>query len=168
MTDNRRGSTMRFLLRAQTGAIGGLFAAVAVAVVFFAVGAMHLHPLAVPVNLASGLFGDTNQASGGLSQLDADVIIGVEVLAYTALHLLVFAVVGAGAVFVLRGASFWSNVLGGAVYGGVAYTSLRYLIGWIADTPLALDLLGLPRVLLVNGLAGTIIGAFLYLAEHGA
>jgi hypothetical protein len=166
MADDRSGGIKQFMFRAEAGAMGGLIAAVAVAVLFFVQGAVEMHPFSVPLNLASGFFGDTTAVVGDLGRLRGNIVLGGELLGYTILHLLAFGVAGAGAVFVLSGTAFWPSVFGGALYGGLSCTGLLYVARWTAGTPVALDVIGLPKVLLVNGFAGLIIGASLYLAER--
>ncbi|MGH7582314.1 MAG: hypothetical protein ACREL5_03700 [Gemmatimonadales bacterium] len=163
------GRGTRFLLRAEAGAVGGLVGAVAVALLFFFERAIHLHPLAVPTALASGFLGGASGASSGsgmLGGVSSDLVIILEMLVYTVVHLLTFAAVGFSAVFVVDGSRFWTSLWGGAAYAGVTCTALLYLVRWIAGTPVALDVVGLPRVLLANVLAGAIIGVALYTAEH--
>lgn len=165
----RRDGVTRFVHRAEAGAAAGLLAAIAVAILFLVEGALHLHPFAVPSALASGLLGGGRSSAGALSPVGSLVALGVEILqilAYTVLHLLAFAAVGAMAAFVLDVSSLWRGVMGGAAYASVACTALLYLVRWIADIPVALEVLGVPRVLLVNAFAGAIIGISLYLTER--
>jgi len=157
----------RLLLRAEAGAAGGLIAAVAVAAVFFLRGALQLHPLSVPADLASGLFGNANGASAPTNTLGSNIVLGVEILGYSIVHLLAFAAIGVSAAFILSGSRFWTSVLSGAGFGAVTCTGLLYTVRLVAGTPVALDVVGLPRVLMVNALAGAIIGMSLYIAEHG-
>jgi len=163
----RHSGIRQFALRAEAGIAGGLIAAVVVAALFFLDGAIHLHPLAVPQALASGLLGGGNDASGAISQVGSFAVVTVEIVAYTLVHLLTFGAVGATAAFVVDVSSFWKGLLGGVAYVGIACTGLLYFVGWMADTPVALDVLGLPRVLVANVIAGGIIGTALYLGEHG-
>jgi hypothetical protein len=163
----RRIGASTLLERAPAGAAGGLTAAIVIAILFFVEGAIHLHPLGVPVALASGMLGGGSSSAGASGQVDSVVILAIQVLAYTVLHLLTFAAVGALAAFVVDASAVWTSVLGGIAYASVAYTGLLYAARWIVDAPVALDVLGLPRVLAANAVAGAIIGIALYLAEHG-
>ena len=142
-------------------------AAVVVAVLFFLEGAIHLHPLSVPAALASGLLGTQSSGPASTNAVTSDVVGILEMLVYTVAHLMTFAAVGISAAFVLDGARFWRSVWGGAGYAAAACTALLYIVRWIAGTPVALDVVGLPRVLLANTLAGAIIGIAIYAAEHG-
>jgi len=156
-----------FLLRAESGTAGGLIAAVVVAVLFFVQGAITLHPLSVPAGLASGLFGGADSSGTGFfGRAGTDVAMGFEVVAYTVVHLLVFAAVGASAVLVVDSSTFWRSVIGGIAYAGATCTGLLYLVRWTVSTPVALDVVGLPRVLMANAVAGAIIGVSLHLAER--
>jgi len=164
----RTGNLKHFLLRAEGGAVGGLIGAVAVALLFFLEGAIHLHqPLAVPSALTSAWFGGAGAGSGPGTGLVSDIVIVLQFLVYTIVHLFAFTAVGASAALVLDGSAFWRSVATGAVYVGAACTTLLYIASWIADAPVALDVLGLQRVLLANMLAGAIIGIALYVVEHG-
>lgn len=166
---DRRHGILRLLHRAEAGAAAGLLAAVAVAILFFIEGALHLHPLSIPSELASALFGGGargSQALGPVGRFVALVLELLEILAYTALHLLAFAAVGAVAAFVLDVSTMWTSAVGGAVFASLACTGLMYMVRWVADAPVALEVLGLPRVLLTNAVAGAIIGLSLYLTER--
>ena len=165
---NRRHGIVRFLHRAETGAVAGLLAAVVVAILFLIEGALRLHPLAVPAELSSGLFGGGGRGTQALRPVGSVIIFGVEfleIVAYTVLHLLAFAAVGAVAAFVLDLSRMWTSALGGALFASITCTGLMYLVRWAVDTPVALDVLGLPRVLLTNALAGAVIGVSVYLTE---
>lgn len=74
--------------------------------------------------------------------------------------------VGAAAAFVVDASAFWKSMLGGIAYASVAYTSLLCAARWIVDAPVALDVLGLARVLVANAVAGAIIEVALYQAEY--
>jgi hypothetical protein len=158
---------MRFLRRLEAGVVAGLFAGVAVATLFLMDGAVHLHPLSVPISLASSLLNDGSMPTGPFGQAGAFVLLGIELVAYTVIHLLAFATVGATAALFVDATSFSKSLWGGVAYGSVTCTGLLYAVRWIADTPVALDVLGLRAVLLANAVAGAIIGVVLYLSEKG-
>ncbi len=141
-------------------------AAITLAVLFFLEGAITLHPLSIPVALGSGLFGGVTSGSGAVSQVPSFLMLSIDLLAYTALHVLAFTAVGAGGALVLKASSFWRSLIGGIVYATVTCTGLLYLVGRLADAPVALGVLGLPRVLLANAVAGAVIGTALYLGEQ--
>ncbi len=166
MTSPRRQSIARVVVRVEAGAAGGLAAAIAVAILFFVQGAISLHPFAVPVSLASGLFSGANGGQAAIGQPQSFIVLTLQMLAYTVLHLLAFAGVGAMAGLIVRSATFWRSALGGAAFATVACTALLYLARWFLGAPVAVDVLGLPRVLLVNAAAGAIIGTALYLGEQ--
>ncbi len=163
-----RHSAMRVAHRVQAGVAGGLLAAAAVAGLFFVEGALRLQPLVIPTALASALFGGAGNSPGMISQVQSFVVLVLQVLGYTVLHLLTFAAVGATAAFILNASAFWKSLAGGVAYTSIVCTGLLYVLRWYAGTPVAIDVLGLPRVLLANALAGAIIGTALYLEERGA
>lgn len=166
MTGRRRRGIMRAINRVQAGAVGGLLAGIAVAALFFIQGAITLHPLSVPESLASGLFSGGSGDPVAMSQPWAFIVLILQILAYTALHLLAFTAVGASAALAVNGSTFRGSALGGAAYAAVACTALLYLARWFIEGPVALDVLGLPRVLVVNAAAGVIIGTSPYLGEQ--
>ena len=157
---------MRLLRRVEAGAAGGLVAAVTVAAFFFVQGAINLHPLSVAVALASGLLGGASRDPGATSQMISFVVVPLEIIAYTVVHVLVFAVVGATAALVVNVSPFWQGLAGAVAYTCVVCTGLLYLARWFVGAPTALDVLGLPRVLLANALAGVVIAAALYLGKQ--
>lgn len=150
------------LLRVEAGAFAGLLAGMSVAVFFLVQGVIHLRPFAVPVDLASSLLGWSRggDSSGPVGSL---AILGLGVIVYTGLHLATFAAIGVGAAFLLDGRYFLPSLVGGVIYGSIACTGLLYATRWMVDAPVALDVLGLGRVLQANALAGGIIGTVLYL-----
>jgi hypothetical protein len=157
---------MRIARRVEAGAAGGLLAGIAVAALFFVQGAISLHPFTVPASLASGLFSGGSGGPVTMSQPAAFLVLLLEVLAYTALHALAFVAIGAIAGLVVNGQTLWSSAFSGAAFSTAACTGLLYLAGWFFDAQVALDVLGLPRVLLVNAAAGVIIGTSLHLSNR--
>ncbi len=161
-----RAAVKRVTIRVQAGAAGGLAAALVVAGLFFLEGVIRLRPFSIPAELASGLFGGGSASSGATTGVSSYMVVPVEIIAYTGVHLMAFAAIGAGAAFIVGGARYWTSVLGGVAYASVACTGTLYLVGHLAGTPVAFDVLGLPRVLLANALAGAIIGTAVYLGEQ--
>ena len=159
---------MRFLRRVAAGAAAGTIAGIAVAVFYFVVGAVRLQPFVVPVTLSSELLraGNIAATAGEAARLASLESLGAQVVTYTVLHLLIFAVVGVVAAFILDLRSFWLSLLGGAAYGSVACTALLYASGWIAATPIAVHSLGLRSVLLANAMAGGVLGLALHLRHQ--
>lgn len=160
---------MRFLRRAVAGAVAGTLGGVGVALFFLVEGAVHLQPFSVPVRLASGLLG---WSSFGLdTPLGADLasfgVLGEEVLVYTVIHLVTFAVLGAIAAFLLEVRSFWKSLWGGVVYGGIVCTGVLYASRWMAVTPVTLHDLGVRSVIFANAMAGAILGVGLHLVRVG-
>lgn len=159
---------MRFLRRVAAGAAAGTVAGIAVAVFYLVVGAVRLHPFVVPVTLSSELLraGNLAATTGEAVRLASLESLGVQVVTYTVLHLLIFAVVGVAAAFILDVGSFWRSLLGGVAYGGVVCTALLYASGWVAATPIAVHSLGLRSVLLANAMAGGVLGLALHLGHQ--
>lgn len=158
---------MSILKRVTAGAEAGLLAGAGVALFFLIQGAVHLQPLATPLSLASGLLGPETADPGGgtLARVAAGAALGATLLIYTALHFLTFAAVGVGGAFLLDASSFWVSLGKGVAYGSVLCTGLLYGSRWMTDAPVAIDAVGLPTVLLVNAMAGAILGLGLHLAQ---
>lgn len=158
---------MKTSRRVEAGAVAGLLAGIAIAVFFVAEGAIHLHPLRVPVDLASGLLGAPG-GGGPLGPVGAFAVRAFEVLVYTVIHLLAFVGIGVVAALLPEERTFWTSLFGGVLYGSIMCTGVLYATRWILGVPVALDLLGLGRVLLANAAAGAIIGVVLYLTRMDA
>ena len=94
------------------------------------------------------------------------VVLAVEMLAYTAIHLPAFTGVGASAGMAVKTSTSWRTLLSSTLYVTFACTGLLYLAGWFVATPVAVEVQGLPRVLLANAVAGTVIGTALYLQQQ--
>lgn len=162
----RRDVVTRLVHRLEAGAAGGIAAAVAIAALFFMEGAVDLHPLSAATSLATGLLGGGSGGSGAASQVGSYVIVPLEMAAYSVVHLLAWVAIGVTAAFVVKASAFWTSLAGAVAYTCIAGTGLLYLVRWFADAPVALDVLGFPRVLLANALAGAVIGTALYLGEQ--
>lgn len=130
------------------GIVAGLIAGIVVAAFFLAVDLAQAEPLRTPSFLAGALF------SGGGEAGPAGVV------AFTALHLAVFAVVGAGAVLLCDWAGLPHNLLLGAVYGLFVCTLLFYGSLVAAGTDV-LPAPGWRGVLTGNLLAGVVLGGYL-------
>lgn len=137
------------------GALGGL----ALVAFFLVLDGFQGTPLRTPAALASAVFGV------------APEVVGVaHVAGVVVVQLAVFALMGAGAVWLFRMTRTPENALLGAVYGLLVFTLLFYL---------SLDLSGVavlevpdwPWVLLGNLLAGAVMGGYLHrvgpLPGHG-
>lgn len=158
---------MHLVKRALAGAEAGLLAGAGVAAFFFIQDAVHLQPLATPIALASGLLGAGASTPDGdlLSRAVAFGLLGAGVLAYTALHFLVFAAGGVAGAFLIQATSFWRSLVSGVAFGSVLYTGLFYGSRWLAGTQVSLDVLGLPSILLVNAMGGALLGLGMHLAQ---
>jgi len=147
---------------AADGVTAGLLAGVAVIAVFFVSDLIRLDPFGTPVALTHIALGPGGQ------DLDLPLVatmisaatFGVKLIMYTALHFLVFAILGVGAVWCHNGLNTPGNVLTGAVYGLVVCTAVFYgsltLAGadWLANP-------GWGGVLAANLVAGAVMGAYL-------
>ncbi len=95
-------------------------------------------------------------------RLLADAVMGGGgILAFTLLHYAVFAVIGAGAVVLLRWAELPQNLLVGAVYG-LFVCSILFYVSLLVTGPEVLPAEWWSRVLVGNLLAGLAMGAYLH------
>lgn len=132
----------------RDGILAGLIAGVVVAAFFLLVDFVHADPLRTPAFLGGALFGGDGEAGPG----------GVAL--FTALHLAVFAAVGAGAVLLCGWAGLPHNLLLGGVYGLFVCTLLFYG-ALVAAGSRVLPAPGWRGVLTGNLLAGVVMGGFL-------
>lgn len=133
----------------RDGIVAGLLAGVVVAVFFLGVDVVRAgEPLRTPAFLGGALFSGGGQAGPG------------GIVLFTALHLLAFAGVGAGAVLVCEWAGLPHNVLLGAVYGLLVCTLLFYG-SLVAAGTRVLPAPGWRGVLTGNMLAGVVLGGYL-------
>lgn len=158
---------MRFYQRAALGAEAGLLAGAGVVLLFLVQDVFHLAPLSTPEALSSGLFGPEGYQydTGLLAQASGLVGYGIRLVAYTLLHFLAFAVLGIGAAFVLSGTSWLGALTGGALYGVTACSAVFYGSRLVMDTPVLMESVGIPSILVANTVAGVILGGGLYLGR---
>ena len=137
-------------LTVSHGVVAGLLGGTAVAVFFFLVDVAQGDPFRTPAFLADALFSGAGVTAGPL-------LIGV----FTILHLLVFAVIGAGAVLLFRWAELPQNLLLGAVYGLFVSSAIFYASLIVTGV----EVLPAPwwtAVLVGNLLAGVVMGGYLH------
>jgi len=158
---------MRFIERAAGGAEAGLVTGAAVALFFLFEDAVHLQLLATPSALAGGFVGPTGTEMDGstVARVAAFGVLSVRVLLYTMAHFVAFALVGIAGAFLLKTSAFWTCLAGSVAYGATVCTGLLYASWWVAPSPVALDALSLPTVLLANAMAGAVLGIGLHLAQ---
>lgn len=132
------------------GVIAGVLAGTAVVLFFFVLDVAHGDPFRTPSFLANAIFGvGSVEAGTGF------------IVAFTALHYLVFAVLGAGAVLLFRWAGLPQNLLVGALYG-LFVCSLLFYLSLIITGATVLPAPWWPAVLVGNLLAGLVMGGYLH------
>jgi len=148
------------LQRLKAGAVAGLAAGVAVAVLVLVYDLATLDPLGTPRRLAGNVLGAPHpiEAADGLTALAfvaAAMKTAWAIMLYTAAHFTVFALVGVGGAFVFP-SLVKGTVLTGALYGTLAGTAVLY--GGMAL--LAPGFLAVPDwrlVLIANAVAGVVM-----------
>lgn len=132
------------------GVIAGVLGGTAVVLYFFGVDLIAGDPFRTPAFLADAVFGNGGVRPGfGL------------IVAFTALHYLVFALLGAGAVLLFRWADLPQNMLLGAVYG-LFVGSLLFYASLVVTGARVLPAPSWPNVLVGNLLAGLAMGGYLH------
>lgn len=139
------------------GAVAGIVAGLAVIVVFFIYDAVRVAPLATPFELAGVLFGVEGPGMGlsGRERLATIAAALFRLLAYTGFHLVVFAVLGAAAVWLFNRLSIPWSLVTGALYGLVVCTAVLYAAFWFVWTGVSAP--SLTGVLLANAVAGMVL-----------
>jgi len=157
---------MKVYQRVINGAEAGLLGGASVVLVFLVGDVMRLAPVETPTLLAAELFGMrvSGAESGLIATTVGTVVTGIRLLAYTVLHFCAFALAGVGGAFLLGTRSLGTSVVAGALYGSGACSAIFYGCRWVSDAaPVALEGVTTLTVVVVNGVAGAVIGSALYL-----
>ncbi len=161
---------MALLRQVGIGVQAGLLAAGVVATTFFVADLARLAPLATPIALSGGILGSaaTTFDSPFLLSSVAIVSFGGHLAAITLVHLLSFAALGALAVLVCHACHAPLNALTAALYGLVVFSLVFYTATWLTNAASVVELPSLGSVLLVNLLAGAVMGGYCQLASRSA
>jgi len=152
---------MTLTRRIGIGAEAGFFAGVLVATTFFVADFARLAPFATPMALQGGLLGSAS--TGFDSMLLGSVAIGSfasHLTAITLVHLLTFTGLGAVAVLACHACEVPLNVLTAALFGLVVFSLVFFGATAVTNAADVVELPGPGTVLLVNLLAGALMGAF--------
>ncbi len=156
--------------QAKIGVQAGLLAGTVVAATFFVADLARLVPLATPVALSCSFLGPCKMSFDTPLVVESLTIIllGSRLAALTLLHLLVFSALGAGAVALCHYSRVPLNALTGALYGLVACSVVFYTAVWFSNAATVIVLPSLGSILLVNLLAGAVMGGYFQLASRKA
>ncbi len=155
--------------QARIGVQAGLLAGTVVAATFFVADLARLAPLATPTALSCSFLGSCDVVLSPLVVESVTIIsLGGRLVALTLLHLLVFSALGAGVVAVCHYSRVPLNVLTGALYGLVACSVVFYTAIWLSNATTVVALPSLGSILLVNLLAGAVMGGYFQLASRKA
>ncbi len=155
--------------QARIGVQAGLLAGTVVAATFFVADLARLAPLATPTALSCSFLGSCDVVLSPLVVESVTIIsIGGRLAALTLLHLLVFSALGAGVVALCHYSRVPLNALTGALYGLVACSLVFYTAIWLSNAATAIELPSLGSILLVNLLAGAVMGGYFQLASRKA
>jgi hypothetical protein len=142
----------------QEGMIGGVLAAVAVAVWFFVVDLLHGRPLYTPTVLGTALF----RHGAGLTSPEALPISPEMVLMFSWVHGLVFAAIGGVAARLLGVAERNPNLGFGILLLFVVFQAGFTVVVLLVAQPV-LQALTWPAILVANVLAAATMGLYLWL-----
>jgi hypothetical protein len=161
---------MALLRQVGIGVQAGLLAGGFVAATFFVADFARLAPLATPMALSGGILGSAATAfdSPFLISSIAIVAFGGHLAGITLVHLLAFATLGAVAVLVCHACHVPLNALTAALYGLVVFSLVFYTATWLTNAASVVELPSLGSVLLVNLLAGAVMGGYCQLASRSA
>lgn len=147
--------------RLTWGAEAGVLGGAVVAAFYFVTDLVHLAPLSTPAALGRAFVGPGNvQLTGAFPDgAVAWVVFAANVVSFSLIHFLVFALLGVGAVLLSRGSGHSLNLFTGALYGLVVCSGVFYAsMAFGATTVVASGLPSLSSVLIANALAGAAIG----------
>ncbi len=160
---------MDFQAQARIGVQAGLLAGTVVAATFFVADLARLAPLATPTALSCSFLGSCDVVLSPLVVESVTIIsLGVRLAVLTLLHLLVFSALGAGVVALCHYSRVPLNALTGALYGLVACSLVFYTAIWLSNAATVIELPSLWSILLVNLLAGAVMGGYFQLASRKA
>jgi hypothetical protein len=159
---------VRLYKRAALGAEAGLLAGIGVILLFLVQDSFALAPLSTPEALAGSLFGPRAipLEDGVLATAASAAVFGAHLISYTLLHFLTFALLGVGAAFVVGGTSWKLSLGAGALYGLTACSAVFYGSRLALDSPVVLDAVGVPSILVANTVAGIIMAGGLTLVRN--
>lgn len=159
---------MKAYSRCALGAEAGLLAGGGVALLFLFLDVVQLTPLATPNALAAGLFHPAGYEydTGLMARLASWVGTGFHLATYTVLHFATFAALGVFAALLLGSLGWVGSLVGGMVFGLTACTGVFVLSRSLLDTPVVMESVSLPALLLANGVAGVLLGAGVYLGRQ--
>ena len=135
-----------------------------IAVLFLAIDLVQLTPLATPMGLADGLWGDevrlTSEAM--FSGLVPFLRTGAHLVGYTLVHFGAFALLGALSPWFVRATSFGMSLVAGVTFGTAACSGAFFTARWVTGATLVPDAVPLVTLLLANAMAGAVLGLSLH------
>lgn len=156
---------MKAYKRCALGAEAGLLAGGGVVLLFLFMDVVQLTPLATPNALAAGLFHPAGYEydTGLMASLATWVGTGFHLATYTVLHFVTFAALGVVASLLLGSFGWIGSLVGGTAFGLTACTGVFLFSRSVLDTPVVMESVSVPALLLANGVAGVLLGVGVYL-----
>ena len=154
--------------QARIGLQAGLLAGYVVVGFFFVGDLVQLAPLATPEALSNSLLGPRGVFVDSPVLLESVTIMSFagHLVAVTLMHLLVFSSLGVGAVLVCRVCRVPMNALTAGLYGLLVCSIVFYVTMRLTDAPAVVELPSVGSILLVNLLAGAVMGAYFQAASR--
>jgi hypothetical protein len=158
------------LRKIGVGTQAGLLAGAVVATTFFLADVGRLEPLTTPMALSGRFLGATAKMLDDRILADSFAIasFGAHLAAITLVHFLAFAVLGVIAVLICHAWQIPLNAVTGALFGLVAFSLVFYVATWFTNAASPVNLPGPGTVLMVNVLAGAVMGGYCQLASRRA
>jgi hypothetical protein len=156
------GQGMVSVKGSRTGVQAGLLAGATVVGFFFLFDLARLQPLATPLALSARLWGPGTMVVEApvISQLVSGVVFAGNLLAFTLLHFLVFALLGVAAAFGCEGCRLPLNVGTGALYVLTAGTLCFFVCMAAFGNQLLVSGPGFVSVAMANLCAGAVLGGY--------
>lgn len=153
--------------RITQGLRGGFLAAGTVAAFFFFSDLLHLAPLSTPVALGHAVLGPWAVEIDFpiVARIANGALFGGKLLTLTGLHFMTFGLLGIGAVAVFDRYRVPLNIVSGAAFGLVAYSTVFMVVTAMTSSGVLTGLPGVGSVAVANILGGGVMGGYLQMCE---
>ena len=154
--------------RLTRGMWGGLLAGTTVAAFYFVSDLLHLAPLSTPTALGHAFLGAWAVELDFpiiISQVAIGVVYGAKLLTLIALHFLAFGLLTVGAVVLFDRYDLPLNIVSGAVFGLVGYTTVIGIGLAMVSDPVVAGLPGIGSAAVANLLGGGVMGLYMQIGD---
>ena len=153
--------------RLTRGLQGGLLAGATVAAFYFVGDLFHLAPLSTPTALGHAFLGPwaVELDFPIISQAANVVMYGARLLTVTALHFFAFGLLTVGAVWLFDRFDVPLNIVSGAVFGLVGYTTVIGIGLAMVSASVVAGLPGIGSAAVANLLGGGVMGLYMQIGD---